>query len=232
MTVHATGLSLTGVSRSPFLAPGIEAYVAAHSSRPDDGLTDRLRERTRAAAGNAAGMQIGDDQAVFLEIVARAMGARRAIEVGTFTGTSALAVARGMGPDGRLLCCDVSEEWTSVARAAWEEAGVAERIELVLAPALDTIRALPAGTVFDLAFVDADKEGYLGYYTELLPRLRPGGLFVADNTLWSGRVLDPGPTDEDTVAIREFNDTVAADDRVRAVLLTLGDGVTVIQKLG
>lgn len=220
------------MSRSPFLAPGIEAYVAAHSSPPDDGVVERLRETTRAKTGNAAGMQIGDDQSVFLEILARALGARRAIEVGTFTGTSALAVARGMGPEGRLLCCDMSEEWTAIARQAWEEAGVADRIELVLAPALDTIRALPEDTVFDLAFVDADKEGYLGYYEELLPRLRPGGLFVADNTLWSGRVLDPDVTDEDTVAIRRFNDTVAADERVRTVLLTLGDGVTVVQKLG
>ncbi|MBW3537585.1 MAG: class I SAM-dependent methyltransferase, partial [Actinobacteria bacterium] len=144
--------------------------------------------------------------------------------------TSALAVARGMGPEGRLLCCDLSEEWTAIARQAWEDAGVAERIELVLGPALDTIRGLPDATVFDFAFVDADKEGYLDYYEALLPRLRPGGLLLADNTLWSGRVIDPDDQEADTVAIREFNDLVANDPRVVNVVLTVRDGITLIRK--
>jgi caffeoyl-CoA O-methyltransferase len=153
------------------------------------------------------------------------------VEIGTFTGSSSLALARGLGPDGRLLCCDVSEEWTSIAREHWEKAGVADRIELRLGPALDTLRSLPADETFDLAFVDADKTGYADYYEELLPRLRPGGLLLVDNTLWSGAVLDEKDDTDDTVAIRELNDRIAADPRVRVVLLPLGDGVTVVQRL-
>jgi caffeoyl-CoA O-methyltransferase len=136
-----------------------------------------------------------------------------------------------MGPEGRLLCCDVSEEWTAIAREHWAKEGVADRIDLRLGPALDTLRALPREERFDLAFVDADKEGYLGYYEEILPRLRTGGVLLADNTLWGGRVLDPEVTDADTVAIRAFNDALVADDRVAVVVLTLGDGVTLAQKL-
>ncbi len=176
-------------------------------------------------------MQIGDDQAVLMELVARAMGATAALEVGTFTGYSALAVARGMGPSGRLLCCDVSEEWTSIAREYWARAGVADRIELRIGPAIDTLRSLPAGEQFDLAFVDADKTGYLAYYQEIVPRLRSGGLLLADNTLQGGQVLDPRIDDESVTAIRSFNDFVAADPRVREVLIPIGDGVTFVQKL-
>ncbi len=220
---------MTDHSRSRFIDPPIAEYAAAHSSGADTVQRD-LRQATRDKTGGAAGMQIGDDQAVFMEILARALGARRAIEIGTFTGSSALAVARGMGPDGRLLCCDVSEEWTAIAREYWEKAGVAGRIELRLGPALDTLRSLPAEPAFDLAFVDADKEGYLAYYEELIPRLRPGGLLLADNTLWSGAVLRESD-DPDTKALRAFNDRVAADSRVRVVLLPIGDGVTLIQKL-
>jgi caffeoyl-CoA O-methyltransferase len=165
-----------------------------------------------------------------MELVARAMGARRAIEIGTFTGYSALAVARGMGPEGRLLCCDVSEEWTAIAREHWQRAGVADRIELRLGPALDTLRSLPLEPVFDLAFVDADKTGYVDYLGELVPRMRTGGLLLADNTLQDGRVLDQGATDESVVAIRAFNDAVMADERLTCVLLPIGDGVTFIQK--
>jgi caffeoyl-CoA O-methyltransferase len=176
-------------------------------------------------------MQIGDDQSVLMELLARATGARRAIEIGTFTGTSALAVARGMGPDGRLLCCDVSAEWTDVAREHWARAGVADRIELRIGPALETLRSLPLEPAYDLAFVDADKTGYAGYFDELVPRLRDGGLLLADNTLQQGRVADPEARDESVVAIRAFNDKVLADDRVQCVVLPLGDGVTVIQKV-
>jgi caffeoyl-CoA O-methyltransferase len=166
-----------------------------------------------------------------MEIIARAMGATAALEVGTFTGYSALAVARGMGPSGRLLCCDVSQEWTAIARDYWEKAGVADRIELRLGPAIDTLRSLPAGEQFDLAFVDADKTGYPAYYDEILPRLRPGGLLLADNTLQGGRVLDPQIDDESVTAIRSFNDRVVGDPRVRLVMIPIGDGVTVVQKL-
>jgi caffeoyl-CoA O-methyltransferase len=216
-------------SRSRFIDDPVVEYAAAHSSPPDE-VQSRLQEVTREQTGGAAGMQIGDDQAVFMEVLARAMGARRALEVGTFTGYSALAVARGMGPEGRLLCCDVSEEWTAIAREHWERAGVADRIELRIGPALDTLRSLPAEEHFDLAFVDADKVNYGAYYDEILPRLRPGGLLLVDNTLWGGRVLDPAADDPDTAAIAAFNDRVAADPSVRLVLLPIGDGVTVIQK--
>jgi len=216
-------------ARSWIVPPAIGEYAAARST-PADELVAELRAATEQVAGRMAMMQIGDDQAVFMEILARAMGARRAIEIGTFTGYSALAVARGMGPDGRLLCCDVSEEWTAVARAHWEKAGVSDRIELRIGPALDTLRSLPLEPTYDLAFVDADKTGYPAYFDELVPRLRPGGLLLADNTLQQGRVVDADADDESVVAIRAFNDQVVSDDRVACVLLPLGDGVTVIQR--
>jgi caffeoyl-CoA O-methyltransferase len=216
--------------RSSFIDGEVAAYALAHTSPPDE-VQRSLQAVTAERTGGAAGMQIGHDQAVFMENLARAMGVRRAVEVGTFTGYSSLALARGMGPEGRLLCCDVSEEWTAVARKHWEKAGVAGRIDLRLGPALDTLRSLPLEEGFDLAFVDADKEGYLGYFEEILPRLRRGGVLLADNTLWAGRVLDPDAADADTVAIRAFNDALVADDRVRVVVLTVGDGVTLAQKL-
>jgi caffeoyl-CoA O-methyltransferase len=216
-------------SRSRFVDAHIAAYASAHSSPPDD-LQLELQRVTQERTGGASVMQIGDDQFVLMELVARAIGARVAVEVGTFTGYSALAVARGMGPAGRLICCDVSEEWTAIAREHWERAGVADRIELRIGPGIDTLRALPAEEHVDLAFVDADKVGYLSYYEELIPRLRRGGLLLADNTLQDGRVIDATATDESVTAIRAFNERVAGDDRVRCVLLPIGDGVTVIQK--
>jgi caffeoyl-CoA O-methyltransferase len=221
---------MTFRTRSRFIEEAAANYAAAHSSGPDE-LQLELQQITEQETGQAAGMQIGDDQAVLMEIVARAIGARRAIEIGTFTGYSALAVARGMGPEGRLLCCDISEEWTAIARRYWERAGVADRIELRLGPALDTLRALPPTEQFDLAFVDADKTGYTAYYDEILPRLRTGGLLLADNTLQSGRVVDGEANDPSTEAIRAFNDRVAADPRVRVLLLPIGDGVSFVQKL-
>lgn len=222
---------MSGASaRSWVVEERIGDYVAAHTTPPDDVVRD-LRTATLEVAGQWAMMQIGDDQARLMEVVARATGARRAIEIGTFTGYSALAVARGMGPEGRLLCCDVSEEWTAVARAHWEQAGVSDRIELRLGPALDTLRSLPVEPTFDLAFVDADKTGYLDYFHELVPRLRVGGLLLADNTLQRGQVADPAVTDESVVAIRTFNDAVLADDRVVSVLLPIGDGLTFIQRV-
>jgi caffeoyl-CoA O-methyltransferase len=205
------------------------ATYAAHHSTPPDAHQRALIDATEALGG-VSRMQIGGDQGVLLEMLARVTGARRAIEIGTFTGYSALAIARGIGPEGRLLCCDVSEEWTTIARRAWDAAGVRDRIELRIAPALDTLAALDDGDVFDLAFVDADKGNYRNYYEALLPRLRPGGLLLVDNTLWSGQVVDATDTSRDTVAIRAFNDHVAADGRVRVVLLTISDGLTVIEK--
>ncbi|MDQ3946338.1 MAG: class I SAM-dependent methyltransferase [Actinomycetota bacterium] len=220
----------TARGRSSYIDGDVATYALAHTSPPDE-VQRSLQAVTAERTGAAAGMQIGHDQAVLMENLARAMGARRAVEVGTFTGYSALALARGMGTEGRLLCCDVSEEWTAIAREHWAKAGVADRIDLRLGPGLDTLRSLPAEERFDLAFIDADKEGYLDYYEEILLRLRRGGMVLADNTLWGGRILDPEVRDADTVAIRAFNDALAADDRVRAVILTIGDGVTMAQKV-
>lgn len=217
-------------SRSRFVLEGIADYALSRTSRPE-GLVAELQETTEQRTGPASVMQIGDDQAELMEILVRAMGAKNAVEVGTFTGYSALVVARGLGPDGRLLCCDVSEEWTSIARDYWVRAGVAGRIDLRIGPAIETLRSLPAGEQFDFCFIDADKTGYADYYDELVPRVRPGGLLLADNTLQGGRVTDDSVQDASVLAIRAFNDRVAADPRVRVVLLPVGDGVSVIQKL-
>lgn len=216
------------VTRNEFIDPALSSYCAAHFTRPDE-TTIAMREATVSLTGDRAGMAIGDDQAMFFEVFARAMRAELAIEIGTFTGMSALAFARGMGPGTRLICCDVSEEWTSIAREFWGRAGVAERIELRLGPALETIAQL-GDLAFDLAYVDADKVSYPAYFEALVPRLRTGGILLADNTLQSGNVIDEKATDESTVAVRRFNDLVAADPRVRSVLLPIGDGVTLAEK--
>ena len=217
--------------RSQFIDPVIDDYAAAHSTPPDAHQLG-LQRVTQEKTGRAAGMQIGDDQAVLMEMLVRAMGATRAVEIGTFTGYSALAVARGLGPGGRLLCCDVSEEWTSIARQAWQKAGVAGRIELRVGPGLETLRALSPGEQFDFAFIDADKTGYAQYYEEVLTRLRPGGLILLDNMLQGGHVADDLVNDESVAAIRSLNDAIAADPRVKVVLLPVGDGVSLVQKLG
>jgi caffeoyl-CoA O-methyltransferase len=217
--------------RSQFIDPVIDEYAAAHSTPPDAHQLE-LQRVTQEKTGRAAGMQIGDDQAVLIEMLVRAMGAKRAVEIGTFTGYSALAVARGLGPGGRLLCCDVSEEWTSIGRRAWQKAGVADRIELRVGPGLETLRSLPAGEQFDFAFIDADKTGYAQYYAEVLTRLRPGGLILLDNMLQGGHVADDLVNDESVAAIRSLNDAIAADPRVKVVLIPVGDGVSFVQKLG
>lgn len=213
------------------LDPRLYAYLLEQRT-PDDPLLRELRAETVAFAGSRAGMQIAPEQGTFLTLLAALMGARQAIELGTFTGYSAICLARGLAEDGRLLACDVSAESSAVARRYWERAGLAARIELRLGPALDTLRALPREPLFDLAFVDADKAGYVSYYEELLPRLRPGGLLVADNVLWSGRVVDAADGDPDTAALRRFNAHVAADRRVQSVMLAVADGLTLARKLG
>lgn len=203
-------------------------YIVAHGAH--DPVYDEIRAETLRATGGSAGMQIGQDQFALLTLLTKLVGARFAIEVGTFTGTSAIAIAKGLAEGGKLFCCDISEEWTAIARHYWAAAGLADRIELRLGPALETINRLTPNPVLDLAFIDADKTGYLDYYEALLPRLRSGGLLIADNTLWSGRVADPDVNDEETKAIRLFNDRVAADDRCEAVILAIGDGVTLCLK--
>ncbi len=215
--------------RSVDVTAALFEYVVAHGT-PVEPAYEAIRADTVAAAESAAGMQIGADEFALLTLLARLVGTRTAVEVGTFTGTSALAIARGLEDGGRLLCCDVSEEWTAIARRHWDAAGVADRIDLVLAPATETLAALPADTVVDFAFIDADKPSYVDYYEALVPRLRPNGLLLADNVLWSGRVIDADADDANTAAIRRFNDHVAADPRCEAVMLTVGDGVTLCRK--
>ena len=211
------------------LDDALYGYLLAHRS-PDDDVVRELREET-AKLGDWAVMQIAPDQATFLRLLVAATGARRAVEVGTFTGLSALAVARGLPADGRLLCLDVSEEWTKVARAAWKKAGVDGKIELRIGPAADTLRGLPLEPQFDFAFIDADKRSYEVYWDEIVKRLRPGGLIAADNVLWEGDVVRPEEQDEDVVAIRKFNEMVLADRRVESVMLAIADGLTIARKL-
>src|SRR6516164_10683604 len=211
-------------SGSEHLRPNLHAYLVAHSSPPDALLQDLITETAERFPGNVV-YQIGPEQGTFLTTLAGLMGACHAVEVGTFTGYSSICLARGMAADGKLICCDVSEEWTSLARAYWQKAGLADRIELRLGPALDTLRALPAGASFDLAFIDADKRGYRGYWEELVPRTRPGGVILVDNTLLHGRIFEASP-DPDALAIKEFNEHVLTDDRVELVMLPIGDGLT------
>jgi caffeoyl-CoA O-methyltransferase len=208
--------------------PALHKYVLDHAPRPDP-IAQALIDET-AALGLVARMQVAPEQGDLMRLLTQLIGARNALEVGTFTGYSALCVARGLPEDGTLLCCDVSEEWTSIGRRYWEQAGVASKIDLRIGPAIDTLRSLPLEERFDLAFIDADKPSYASYYDEIIPRLRAGGLLIVDNVLWGGSVIDPQATDENTTAIRAFNDKVAADGRVESVILAISDGVTVARK--
>jgi len=205
-------------------------YLAAHRSPPDDEIVRDLREET-ARLGRQAAMQIAPDQAALLRILASAIGARVAVEVGTFTGFSALAIARGLAPGGRLHCFDVSEEWTAIARRYWAKAGVAGRIELHVGEAARMLRALPEDPPLDFAFIDADKKGYPVYWDEIVRRLRPGGLVAVDNVLWEGEVVQADVRGEDVEAIRAFNAQLLADDRVESVMLAVADGLTLARKL-
>lgn len=210
------------------LTAPVYEYLLAHQG-PRHPVQDELIAATRAL-GPAAIMQVAPEQGAFLTLLTRLLGVRRAIEVGTFTGYSALSIALGLPEDGRLLCCDVNEEWTSVARAHWARAGVADRIELRLGPAADTLRSLPPEESFDLAFIDADKTGYRTYYEEILARLRPNGILLIDNVLWNGSVADPDVDDEDTVVLRQLNDFLRDDPRVEVVMLAVADGLTLARK--
>ena len=214
--------------RSFFLGEALHDYVLANTTAGDS-VDESLSEATRELGG-VARMQVARDQGRFLSMLVSAVRPRLAVEVGTFTGASSLAIARALPDGGRLLCCDISEEWTAIARRHWEAGGVSDRIDLLIAPAIQTLRALPDDTPVDFAFIDADKTGYLAYYEELVPRLSDHGLLVVDNVLWSGRVMDPSVLDDDTVALREFNSRVVADDRVDVVMLSVGDGVSVVRR--
>lgn len=217
-------------SENGWLDAAIVEYVAARAAQPDGVLQD-LRDETAQALGRAAVMQVSADQGALLTLLTGLTGATFAVEVGTFTGYSSISIARGLRPEGRLLCCDVSEEYTASARAAWDRAGLADRIELRIGPAADTLRSLPQTEHIDVAFIDADKPGYATYWDELVPRVRQGGLLMVDNTLWSGSVADPSVDDETTQTIRAFNDKVAADERTLSYILPIADGLTVARKL-
>lgn len=211
------------------LTDGLYEYLVAHSA-PRDPVLSELAAETAAAYPADAEKQIGPEQGTFMTLLAQLAGASRALEIGTFTGYSSVCIARGLAPGGRLTCCDISEEWTSMARRYWQRAGVGDRVELRLGPALDTLRALPAREQFDLVFIDADKTGYPAYWDEVVPRVRPGGVILTDNTLSHGRVIDPAQTSAEVQAIRDFNDRAAADDRVTLVMLPIGDGLTLARR--
>ena len=218
-------------SRTLRMNDAIDAYLRRVSVRDTD-VQRRLREET--AALDQAGMQICPEQGQLMHMLAGLVGARRAIEIGVFTGYSALCVALALPEDGELVACDVNEEWTTIARRYWSEAGVASKIRLRLAPALDTLDALIGegrGGEFDMAFIDADKTSYGLYYERCLELLHPGGLVLVDNVLWSGKVADENDRSEDTVALRAFNAKLRDDARIDLCMLPLGDGLTIARKL-
>ena len=217
-------------NRTLMMTEEIQEYLVAHSVR-EPAILAELRAET--AGMPDAQMQIGPEQGQLMALLARLIGARRCIEVGVYTGYSSLAVGLALPDDARILACDVSEEWTSVARRYWQKAGVAHKIDLRLQPAARTLQALiDAGESgrYDFAFVDADKPAYSVYYELLLELLRPGGLMAIDNTLWSGKVADPEVRDANTLALREFNELVYRDERVDLSLLPVGDGLTLARK--
>ena len=211
------------------LDPRLYDYLLAHCTAPSQIELDLIAETEEL--GGLALMQVSPEEGLWLRLIVQLSGARSAVEVGTFTGYSALAIARGLPPDGHLLCCDVNEEWTSIGRKHWRRAGVDHKINLVIAPALETLRSLPADAAFDFAFIDADKQNYLVYYEEILRHMPVGGLIAADNVLWMGMVADPNARDEDTEAIRRFNDFVVGDERVEVVMLPVSDGISLIRKV-
>jgi predicted O-methyltransferase YrrM len=221
------------MSRNDYISPPLYEYLLNTTSREPEILA-RLREETARLFPEKASMQIGPDQGQFMGLLAQAIRAKKTIEIGVFTGYSSLAVALALPGDARIFACDVSDEWTSVARRYWEEAGVLYKIALRIAPAIETLTHLcdsgQRGT-FDLAFIDADKSSYDRYYEVCLELLRPGGLLLIDNTLWSGRVADASVQDDDTRAIRALNDKIGKDKRVEQSLLTIGDGLTIVMKL-
>lgn len=217
-------------SRTIHITERLHAYLVEHGMREPE-IMRRLRHETASIPG--AGMQISPEQGQFMTLLAELLDVRRAIEVGTFTGYSALAVASAMPADGLLVACDVNPDTTAVGKRYWQEAGVADRIDLQIAPAADTLQALiddgHSGS-FDMAFIDADKTGYLAYYELCLTLLRTGGVMLIDNVLWGGKVADTDVADEDTLAIRHLNDTVLADQRVSMTIVPIGDGLTMVRK--
>jgi predicted O-methyltransferase YrrM len=216
-------------SKSSYLSADLADYLASRTSRPDPVLLELIEETQQL--GGVSEMQILPEQGTFISLLTAVSGARNAVEVGTFTGYSALCVARAMPADGKLLCLDVSEEWTSVARRYWDKAGVSDRIELKIGPAADSLAALPETPVYDLAFIDADKTSYRNYYELLLPRMRVGGLIMVDNVLQYGAVVRGSDDSPNVAAMKRFNDLLARDPRVEVVMLPVADGLTLARKL-
>ncbi|GAB3869963.1 O-methyltransferase [Dactylosporangium cerinum] len=212
------------------LTDALHAYVVANGSEPDDLVRDLIAETAAVLPGDA-GMQVAPEQAALLTLLTRITGARQAVEIGTFTGLSSIAIARGLADGGRLTCFDVSEEFTSIARRYWRRGGLEDRVELRIGPAAETLAALPAEPHLDLTFIDADKTGYPAYWEAIVPRTRPGGLILVDNVLRHGHVLNPDPGDAGTLAIVEFNRQVLADDRVESMILPIADGLTLARRL-
>lgn len=207
-------------------------YVQRHANPPSDPVSERLAAATRERFPDQATMNVGPDQGHLLAMLVAVTGARLVVEIGTFTGMSALWMARALPPDGRLVCFDLTDEYQPTARAAWDAAGVTDRIEVVIGPAADRLAEFPTDPPIDVAFVDADKTGYQGYVDELLPRLSVRGVIVVDNVLWDGSVVGEDDQSESTVALRRFNDDVASRADVDAVMLPIGDGVTLIRRRG
>lgn len=204
------------------------AYMAGHRS-DRDALLGELAEETKNL-GPVSMMQVAPDQGALLTILTKLLGAKNAIEIGTFTGYSGICIARGLPEDGSLLCCDTNETYTAVARRYFDKAGLGKRVEIRIAPALETLQALGPSEQFDLAFIDADKTNYVNYFEELVPRVRPGGLLLFDNVLWGGSVIDVTNVQDGTKAIREVNDRIRDDPRVESVMIAVSDGLTLARK--
>lgn len=210
------------------LTPELYAYLIAHNPSPDPVLAELAAETE--ALGETGGWRVAHEEAALLTMLVRLIGARRAVEVGTFTGYGAISIARGLPPGGELVCCELEPRFADIARRYLVRAGLADRATVRVGPALDTLRALPRDPGFDFAFIDADKSAYADYYEELLPRLRPNGLIVIDNVLWKGRVVDPADPHRSTRAIRALNDALVRDPRVDVVMLPVTDGITLVRK--
>jgi len=218
------------MSRNVHVTDALYDYILQHAVREPAVLAELHAETSRL---EHAGMQIGADQGQFMALLVKLMGARRTLEVGVFTGYSSLAVALALPADGRIVACDVSEEWTAIARRYWQKAGVEKKIDLRLGPAaatLDGLLAAGESGLYDFAFIDADKGNYLGYYERCLKLVRTGGIIATDNTLWSGEVANPANQKPDTVSLREYNERLHRDERIDLALLAIGDGLTLARK--
>ena len=210
------------------IEPAVSEYLARQRT-PDDPILIELQEETHKL-GRVGGMQVAPNQGQFLGLLVAATGARHVVEVGTFTGYSSLCMARRLPEGGKLICCDISAEYTDIARRYWQKAGVADRIELRLGPALETLRAMPGDEWIDFAFVDADKANYWNYVQELIPRLRQNGLIAVDNVLWGGSVTKLDDEGDTVVSIRRFNEEILKDDRVENLIVAIGDGLNFLRK--